>query len=632
MAETTQAHDIDWSDPVVLRYHAQQNRSFSKAKVRKNMCMYLKNQGGYKQSYFRGMSYEDIRPIFERVWDQNHAFVPKDFEIEKEPSGGSRKKTLARKRASEKQSEEGKKRQKMEDDTEKEELKAYLDIVPGEEFAMDVESLSTKADGSSKNYKIFSEMIDDFDRHDVMDLHRLVKERYSTTSPEVYDLMLWGDLKTLFEPDEEDKVWRNQHGYNLISWKLIDSCGIHILLMDNGIAIHMMIYKIITSEVEECLEESSLTGSTGSDEEILEQHELTDNIPLTPHDSPLPRGHTPGSDEGRLKQDKLMDIVTALSRKVEGLESDLKKTKKLYAKGFGDGQEVSTAAQVSTASTFVSTVGPQRNANTTADGLTLAKTLMKIRKSDAKDKDSEWDDVLARVAADEDFRQKRAGQEVLEKPVKGQKIGEASGSGEEQSAEKEKELSEKELQKLLVIVPMEELAIQPLQVRVGNHTEAYQIFADMLKKFDRDDLVKLWDLVKERFSTTEPTYDKEKELWVKLKRLFKPDNDDILWKLQRYMHDPLVWRLYDTCGVHHVSLVRGHDIFMLVEKEYPLTRGTLGLMMVARLLVEADSEMSRELLRKIFYQANRPRQGGLLGIRGFYNLMLLVQVCAAAED
>ncbi|GJY84581.1 hypothetical protein Tco_0497957 [Tanacetum coccineum] len=78
---------------------------------------------------------------------------------------------------------------------------------------------------------------------DVMDLHRLVKERYVTTSPEGYDLMLWGDLKTLFEPDEEDEVWRNQHGYNLISWRLIDSCGIHILLMDNGIAIHMMVEK-----------------------------------------------------------------------------------------------------------------------------------------------------------------------------------------------------------------------------------------------------------------------------------------------------------------------------------------------------------------------------------------------------
>ncbi|GJX66720.1 hypothetical protein Tco_0301063 [Tanacetum coccineum] len=40
--EADQSHDIDWSDPVVLRYHALQNRSFSIAKVRKNMCMYLK--------------------------------------------------------------------------------------------------------------------------------------------------------------------------------------------------------------------------------------------------------------------------------------------------------------------------------------------------------------------------------------------------------------------------------------------------------------------------------------------------------------------------------------------------------------------------------------------------------------
>ncbi|GKD38074.1 hypothetical protein Tco_1258281 [Tanacetum coccineum] len=137
-------------------------------------------------------------------------------------------------------------------------------------------------------------------------------------------------------------------------------------------------------------------------------------------------------------------------------------------------------------------------------------------------------------------------------------------------------------------------------IRVGNHTEAYQIFADMLKKFDRDDLVKLWDLVKKRFIITEPTDDKEKELWVKLKRLFEPDNDDILWKLQRYMHDHLVWRLYDTCGVHHVSSVRGHDIFMLVEKDYPLSKGVQMLMLATKLLVEQHSEMENEILRKIF--------------------------------
>ncbi|GJU47556.1 hypothetical protein Tco_1204822 [Tanacetum coccineum] len=99
VAKADQAHDIDWSDPDVLRYHALQNRSFSVAKVRKNMCMYLKNQEGYKQSHFKGMSYKDIRPIFKR---------------------------------------------KLEDDADKEELRDSIDVVPRDDIAIDVESLATK--------------------------------------------------------------------------------------------------------------------------------------------------------------------------------------------------------------------------------------------------------------------------------------------------------------------------------------------------------------------------------------------------------------------------------------------------------------------------------------------------------
>nr|GEY07513.1 uncharacterized mitochondrial protein AtMg00810-like [Tanacetum cinerariifolium] len=53
---------------------------------------------------------------------------------------------------------------------------------------------------------------------------------------------------------------------------------------------------------------------------------------------------------------------------------------------------------------------------------------------------------------------------------------------------------------------------------------------------------------------------------------------------------------------------KGIDIYMLVEKEHPLSRGTLTLMLVAKLLVDQDNEMSRELLRKIFMQAERPRR------------------------
>ncbi|GJT88124.1 hypothetical protein Tco_1069841 [Tanacetum coccineum] len=225
-----EVHDIDWSDPSMLRYHALQNRPFSVAEVKKNMCMYLKNQGGYKMSHFKGMSYEEIRPIFEKVWDQIQSFVPMDSEKEKgskKKTRGRRKKSLARKKGKETLSEESTKKQKLEDDAEKEELQVYLNIVLEEE-SLDVESLATKypivdwetqilvndqyyyqikrADGSVKHYKIFSAMLYDFYRQDVLELYRLVKDRFQTTSTEGYDLLLWGDLKTLIEPNEEDEV------------------------------------------------------------------------------------------------------------------------------------------------------------------------------------------------------------------------------------------------------------------------------------------------------------------------------------------------------------------------------------------------------------------------------------------
>ncbi|GJU71015.1 hypothetical protein Tco_1262420 [Tanacetum coccineum] len=45
------------------------------------------------------------------------------------------------------------------------------------------------------------------------------------------------------------------------------------------------------------------------------QIELMDNVPNTPHDSPLLRVNTPGSDKGSLELNKLIDLVTKLSHK-----------------------------------------------------------------------------------------------------------------------------------------------------------------------------------------------------------------------------------------------------------------------------------------------------------------------------
>ncbi|GJW22241.1 hypothetical protein Tco_0032863 [Tanacetum coccineum] len=180
-----------------------------------------------------------------------------------------------------------------------------------------------------------------------------------------------------------------------------------------------------------------------------------------------------------------------------------------------------------------------------------------------------------------------AKEELDQESSKRQKTGESSELAEEPRVKEADELSQEELQQMMIIVPEQGMNVVALQTK--------------------DNLVMLWSLVKEKFNLTEPTNDKEKEIWVELKRLFEPDTDDELWKLQKHIHD-LTWKLYDSCGVHHVSTKKGKDIYMMVEKEYSLSRGTLTLMLVAKLLVDQDNEMSRELLRKISMQAERTRR------------------------
>ncbi|GKA73887.1 hypothetical protein Tco_0780189 [Tanacetum coccineum] len=54
---------------------------------------------------------------------------------------------------------------------------------------------------------------------------------------------------------------------------------------------------------------------------------VAEEAALMPHDSPLPRVHSLGSDEGSLTLNELTVLCTSLSKKVESLESDLKQTK-----------------------------------------------------------------------------------------------------------------------------------------------------------------------------------------------------------------------------------------------------------------------------------------------------------------
>nr|GEX76128.1 hypothetical protein [Tanacetum cinerariifolium] len=200
----------------------------------------------------------------------------------------------------------------------------------------------------------------------------------------------------------------------------------------------------------------------------------------------------------------------------------------------------------------------------------------------------------------EDFMPMSSKEEGKRIKRKGLKLDQGSAKNMKTS----EDVSKEDLNGMMELVPLEEVYVKALQVkhpiidweihfegqreywkiiRLGGHTTVYQFFMDMLKQFDRKDLHQLWILVKETLSIKQATKDKENELWVELKRLLEHDFEDQLWNHnQAFRHNPLEWKLYDTCGVHHV-FTKDQEIFMLVEKDYPLRKGLATVMICNKL-------------------------------------------------
>ncbi|GJR02022.1 hypothetical protein Tco_0525006 [Tanacetum coccineum] len=227
VTEVDIAHVIDWNDPSVIRYHALQNRPRSVAEVRKNMMVYLKNQGGYKMKDFKGMSYDDIRPIFEKVWDQIHSFVPMDSEEEVQRlkrAGQDVEAKPAKRQRTEEVSESVQEQTDEEpktDELSQEQLNQMVIIVPDK--GINVEALQTKypiigwevhsedtmqfwkiirVGNYTEVYQVFEDMLKNFDRDDLVKLWSLVQERYNSSGlTKDKEIELWVELKMLFEPN-----------------------------------------------------------------------------------------------------------------------------------------------------------------------------------------------------------------------------------------------------------------------------------------------------------------------------------------------------------------------------------------------------------------------------------------------
>nr|GEW71721.1 ribonuclease H-like domain-containing protein [Tanacetum cinerariifolium] len=190
----------------------------------------LAREKGKKLKDLKNKSFDSIKKMFDIAFKRVNTFV--DFRTEL-VEGSS-------KRAGEELTQGSLKKQKVDDNKETTKLKELMKIIPDEEeVAIDAIPFTIKSlkiidwkihkegkksyyqvirdDVNSKMYMVFNRMLKEFDREDLKDLYNLVKAKYRSTRPvKDLDLLLWGDLKTMFEPHVEDQVWKKQHGYKVL--------------------------------------------------------------------------------------------------------------------------------------------------------------------------------------------------------------------------------------------------------------------------------------------------------------------------------------------------------------------------------------------------------------------------------
>ncbi|GJS79125.1 hypothetical protein Tco_0729006 [Tanacetum coccineum] len=194
----------------------------------------------------------------------------KDEESTRKRKIGTRKKMKSRKRRYIQNTSED------ESDKENDELRLYLTISQDEEKEVDYEILDRKypikewkteclgakpqtdqaehleeinlnvvirSNGQKRYFSTLMTVLSIFDREDLNAVYQLVMDKYQDEMPEGFDRVLWGDLMVLFNSDDKDEFWSSQQDWKIVSWKLHSSSGIHTLVTDTGLIIHMLVEK-----------------------------------------------------------------------------------------------------------------------------------------------------------------------------------------------------------------------------------------------------------------------------------------------------------------------------------------------------------------------------------------------------
>ncbi|GJV35800.1 hypothetical protein Tco_1408277 [Tanacetum coccineum] len=240
---------------------AIRSKPMTQAQQRDYMSTFIKNQSSWKLAQLKKLTFEELKTEFEKLMKSIERFVPMETEergkrqgVQLEQESSKKQKTDSDKevpvmeesvtepvivkeediekpikKAGKRKNQKARKGIHVDKTTQDKERESFMkDKVIGasseSEIGIDAIPTATKPpsivdwkiipqlgqkavyqiirrDGSDKIYISFGAILKDFSRDDLIELYRLVIKKYGANRPEeMYDRVLWGDLKTMFDP------------------------------------------------------------------------------------------------------------------------------------------------------------------------------------------------------------------------------------------------------------------------------------------------------------------------------------------------------------------------------------------------------------------------------------------------
>ncbi|GJY25981.1 hypothetical protein Tco_0400707 [Tanacetum coccineum] len=219
------------------RAQARRNMPMTQTQQRTYMSNYLKHQGSWTFAQLKKLYDEEIKAKHKRLSDTSEKqkttevkevpvteepvkepTAPKQEEIEQPIKKSGRQKSMARKRklgqsmARNRKLGQSMAKEDEEYEKEKEELSIFFIIAFDEHKEVDYEILDQRSPIIAWNSKYYGpkplhdevEVPEEINMNVVTRFIELVIDKYQDEMPKGFDLILWGDLTTMFHPNEED--------------------------------------------------------------------------------------------------------------------------------------------------------------------------------------------------------------------------------------------------------------------------------------------------------------------------------------------------------------------------------------------------------------------------------------------